>query len=63
VRVALVVEDVAAGDGGLRQVPDQDPLAQREIAESVRVHLHHRRVVYAFEKILAIDRRRRGRRA
>jgi len=54
VRVALVVEDVAAGDRGLRQMPHERLLAQRQIPKAVRVHLHDRGFSDALEQIRSI---------
>ena len=59
VRVALVVEDVASGDGRLSQVPDERPVAQRQIAESVRIELDDRRFVDALEQVFSLWRRGR----
>jgi hypothetical protein len=56
VGVALVVKDVAPGNRGAREVPDEDFLAQREIAESVCVHLHHAGFVDALEEVSTIGR-------
>jgi len=58
VAMPLVVIDVAAGDCGLIQVPDERLLLQRQRLEAVRIDLHDRRVVHGFEEILSF---RRGR--
>ena len=55
--MSLVVVDVAAGDGGLIQMPDERLLAQRQRLEAVRIDLHHRRVVDGLEEILALAAR------
>jgi len=52
--VALVVEDVAAGDRGLRQMPHERLLAQRQIPKPVRVQLHDGGFSDAFEQIRSI---------
>ena len=62
VRVALVVVDVAAGQGRLIEMPDQHLLLERQLLEAVRIELHDRRVVHALEQVLAIRRRGRRRR-
>ena len=54
VDVALVVEDVAPGERGMVQVPDEGLLAQGEGAEAVGVDLDDRRVVDALEQIRAL---------
>ena len=54
VRVALVVEDVAAGDRRLVEVPDQRLLAQRQIAEAVGVDLHDGGFADPLEQVRAI---------
>src|ERR1019366_426158 len=54
VRVALVVEDVAPGERCLIEMPDERLVFEWQLAESVRIDLHDRRVVYPFEQVLAI---------
>ena len=55
VRVPLVVEDVAAGERRLIQMPDERLLFERQLAEAVRVQLHDGRIVDALEQVLAVD--------
>ena len=62
VRVALIVIDVAAGQGRFVEVPDEALLVERERREPVRVELHHGRIVHALEEVFAIRRRGRRRR-
>jgi hypothetical protein len=67
-RVLLIVEDVAAGERGLVEVPDEDLLVQRQVAESVRVDLDDGGLADLLEQVDAIARVRRrhsidGRRA
>lgn len=50
---ALVVVDVAPGDGGLREVPDQKLLFQGNRFESIGIDLDDRRVVDTFEEIFS----------
>jgi NAD(P)-dependent dehydrogenase (short-subunit alcohol dehydrogenase family) len=50
----LVVEDVAAGNRRLRQVIDQDLLAQRQRREAVGVQLDDCRVLDGFQEVPAI---------
>ena len=59
-RVLLIVEDVAAGKRRLIEMPDERFLGERQIAESVRVHLHDGRVANALEEIRPPGRCRRG---
>ncbi len=54
VRVALVVKDVAARDRGARQMPHEHFVAERQIAEAVRVELHDRGFVDALEEVLPL---------
>ena len=54
VRVPLVVVDVAAGDGGARQVIRQRLLAQAQAGEPVRVQLDHRGIIDPLEQVRAI---------
>ena len=64
VLIALVVVDVAPGQGGLVEVPDERLLAQRQRLEAVGVELHHRGVVDPLQQVAALAlplRRRRGR--
>ena len=63
VRVPLVVKNVAAGDGGLIQMPDQDALVDRQRLEPVGVQLHDRRFVDPFEQVLAFESPTAGRAA
>jgi hypothetical protein len=53
VRVALVVIDVAACQGGLIQVPDEQLLVGRQLVEPVGVQLDDRRLVHALEEVFA----------
>ena len=53
VAMPLVVVDVAAGDCGLIEMPDQRLLAKRQLVEAVRIDLHHRRIVNRLEEVLA----------
>ena len=48
----LVVIDVAPRERGEVEMPDEDPVAQRQRAEAVHVNLHDRRIVDALEEIL-----------
>ena len=59
-RVALVVEDVASGNRGLAEVPDQGLLAQREIAKGVGVDLDDRGLADALEQVFPVGGRRGG---
>src|SRR5207237_573837 len=53
----------AAGDGRLPEMPHERLLAERQIAEGVGIHLHHRRFADALQQVRAVRRRRRrGRR-
>jgi hypothetical protein len=54
--VALVVKDVAAGNRGLVQVPDQRFLSQGQGAEPIVVQLDHGRFAHALEQVLAVRR-------
>ena len=54
VGVALVVEDVAAGEGGVGQVPDEHLLAQVERLEAVGVELGDGGVADALEEVRAL---------
>jgi hypothetical protein len=54
--MALVVKDVAAGNRGAVQVPDQRFLAQGQGAEPVGVQLDHGRFADALEQVLAVWR-------
>ena len=54
--MALVVKDVAAGNRGAVQVPDQRFLAQGQRAEPVGVQLDHGRFADALEQVLAVRR-------
>ena len=54
VRVSLVVVDVAPGERGLVQVPDQDLLIERQRVEAVRVDLRDRRFVHPLEQVFAV---------
>jgi hypothetical protein len=58
--VFLVVEDVAAGNGRLRQVPDQRLLAQRQRGKAVGIQLHDRCIVHPLEEVLALAAVRGG---
>ena len=58
VRVALVVVDVAPGDRGLAEVPDQRLLAKRQIAERVRVDLHDGGFADPLEQVFPFGGRR-----
>ena len=49
--MALVVIDVAAGQRGLVQMPDEHLLLQWQRVEAVRIQLHNRRIVYLLEQI------------
>jgi hypothetical protein len=66
VRVALVVKDVAPGNGRLVEMPDQRLLFQRQIAEAVGIELDDGRFADALEQVRPIGRgrgshrRRRG---
>lgn len=51
--MALVVIDVAAGERGLVQMPDQRLLFQRQLVEPVGVQLDDRGIVDLFEQVLA----------
>ena len=51
VGVALVVEDIAPGDGRARQMPDERFLAERQIAEPIRIDLDDRRLADALEQV------------
>ena len=61
VGIALVVKDVAAGNRGLREVPDEDLLALRQVAEAVGVQLDDSGFADALEEVWPADRGRRGR--
>ena len=54
VAMLLVVEDVAPGDGGLVEMPDERLLLERQRREPVGVQLHHRGVVDPLEQVLAL---------
>ena len=54
--VALIEIDVAPRERRLAEVPQQRPLAQRELREAVRVELDHRRVVDPLEQPLSFAR-------
>ncbi len=56
----LVDEDVAAGERGLVEVPDQRLLLERQRREPVRIELHDGRVVDALEQVLALGSRAPG---
>ena len=60
VRIALVIEDVTAGERRLIQVPDERFVLERQVAEAVRVDLNDRRVADALEQVLSRVGRRRG---
>src|SRR6476646_10811049 len=49
--LVLIHKDVAAGNGCLRQVPDQCLLPERQIAKAVGVDLDDRRLADAFEEV------------
>ena len=51
IAMLLVVEDVAAGDRGLVEMPDQRLLAQRQAGEPVRVELRDGGVVDPLEQV------------
>ena len=51
VGVALVVEDVAPGDGRLVEVPGEDAVAERQVREPVRVQLDDGGLADAFEQV------------
>ena len=55
VRVPLVVEDVAAGERRLVQVPDERLLLQRQRLKAVGVQLHDGRIVDALEQVRPVD--------
>ena len=57
VGVALVVENVAARERRLVEVPDERLFSKRELFEAIGVQLHDGGIVHAFEQILAIGRR------
>ncbi len=57
VGVPLIVEDVAARERRLVKVPDQRALAERERAESIRVHLHDGGLANLLEQVLPVGRR------
>ncbi len=61
VRVPLVIEDVAARQRRLIQMPDQNLFVQRQIAESVGVELDDGRLADALEEIRPLGRRSRSR--
>src|SRR6202011_5284326 len=61
VRVPLVIEDVAARQRRLIQMPDQNLVVQREIAKSVGVELDDGRLADALEEILPLRRGSRSR--
>ena len=52
--MSLVVIDVAAGERGLVQVPDERLLLQRQLLEAVGVQLHDRRIVDLLEQVAPI---------
>ena len=54
--VLLVVVDVAPGDRGLVEMPDERLVLQRQVAEGVGVQLHDRRFVDPLEQVFAIGR-------
>jgi hypothetical protein len=56
ISMALVVKDVAAGNRGAVQMPDQRLLTQGQGAEPVGVQLDHGRFADALEQILAVRR-------
>ena len=60
VGVALVVEDVAAGERRVVQVPDEHLLAQVQLFETVGVDLRDGGVVDALEQVPALGVLRRG---
>ena len=49
--MTLVVIDVAAGERGLIQMPDQRLLLQRQLVEAVRIQLNDGRIVDLLEQI------------
>ena len=51
--VALVVVDVAAGEGGLVEMPDQKLFLQREVFQPIRVELNDGHVVDPFEEVFS----------
>jgi hypothetical protein len=52
VAIALVIKDVAPGNGGLSQVPDQRLVFERQRRKPVRIQLHDRGIVNPFEEVL-----------
>jgi hypothetical protein len=54
VAMTLVVIDIATGERGLVQVPDQRLMRERQFLESVGVELDDRRVIDLLEQVLPI---------
>ena len=53
VLVSLIVVDVAPGERGLVEMPDERLFLERQRGESIGIQLHDRRVVDLFEQVSA----------
>ena len=52
--IPLVVVDVATGERGLIQMPDEHLLAQRETLKAIGIQLDDRRIIDTLEEIPAL---------
>ena len=63
VGVALVVKDVAPGEGGKRKMPDKDLVAKRQRREAVGVKLDHGCLIDTLQQVTSIRICRQARKA